>query len=73
QYEKEKANTISKEFDVSKIEKFKNLLLAGWEQMTDEDKSDFIKMSIKNIHFKYVKGVRGKVPNSLTIEDIEFY
>lgn len=73
QYEKEKANTVSKEFDVSKIEKFKNLLLAGWEEMTDEDKSDFIKMSIKKIHFKYVKGVRGKVPNSLTIEDIEFY
>ncbi|SUM34088.1 site-specific recombinase for integration and excision [Staphylococcus gallinarum] len=73
QYEKEKAATASKEFDVRKIEKFKDLLLRGWEEMTDEDKSDFIKMSIKKIDFKYKKGIRGKRPNSLTIKDIEFY
>lgn len=73
QYEKEKAATASKEFDVRKIEKFKDLLLRGWEEMTNEDKSDFIKMSIKKIDFKYNKGIRGKRPNSLTIKDIEFY
>lgn len=74
QYEKElKSNEPKKELNIKEIKNFKNLLLKGWKTMTVEDKEDFIKMAIKRIDIEFIKGKRGKRPNSLKIKNIEFY
>ncbi|HHW5704630.1 TPA: recombinase family protein, partial [Staphylococcus aureus] len=72
-YENRKSDDKSKSFDYEKIKNFKYSLLNGWELMGDELKTEFIKMAIKNIHFEYVRGIKGKRQNSLRITGIEFY
>ncbi|HDA2515526.1 TPA: recombinase family protein [Staphylococcus aureus] len=72
-YENRKSDDKSKSFDYEKIKNFKYSLLNGWELMEDELKTEFIKMAIKNIHFEYVRGIKGKRQNSLRITGIEFY
>ncbi|EOB0886306.1 recombinase family protein, partial [Staphylococcus aureus] len=73
EYEKRKDNDKGKTFNYEKIKNFKYSLLNGWELMEDELKTEFIKMAIKNIHFEYEKGIKGKRQNSLKITGIEFY
>lgn len=67
---KEKQNKV---YDYDQIKNFKYSLIEGWERMSLKLKAEFIKRAIKRIEIEYIKGIRGKKPNSLKILDVEFY
>ncbi|MDK3667937.1 recombinase family protein [Staphylococcus pseudintermedius] len=72
-YNKQKKEDDRKVYDYEQIKDFKYSLLDGWERMDLELKAEFIKRAIKSIKIEYVKGIRGKKPNSINILDVDFY
>lgn len=72
-YNKQKKENDKKVYDYEQIKDFKYSLLDGWERMDLELKAEFIKRAIKSIKIEYIKGVRGKKPNSINILDVDFY
>lgn len=57
----------------AKVENVKNIIADTWENLNVLEKQEFINLSVKNIYVTYVRGKRGRTPNSINIDDITFY
>lgn len=73
QYEKQKDDKLDVTIELDKVKNIKNIIADTWENLNVLEKQEFINLSVKNIYVTYVRGKRGRTPNSINIDDITFY
>lgn len=72
-YKQAEAQEFQKPKSPDEIENIKELVLANWHKLTDQQKEEMLFSTVKEIKYKFKKGTSYKNPNTISVTGIIFY
>lgn len=72
-YKQVEENEFEKEKSPEEIENIKELVLANWHKLTEEQKEEMIYSTVKELKYEFNKGTSYKNPSTIKITGLIFY
>lgn len=72
-YKQAEAQEFQKPKSPDEIENIKELVLANWHKLTDQQKEEMLYSTVKEIKYDFKKGTSYKNPNTISVTGIIFY